>query len=61
MGQILVNAEYRVSSKYAEEVEQFLVEKYGLMKFSDYYHAMPLNEVFLTPESLTKINDILCS
>ena len=54
-GQILLDAEYRVSSQYAEAVEQFLVKKYGLMKFSDFYHSMPTNEVYLSPESLTKI------
>ena len=55
-GQTLINAKYRVSAEHSNEVEQALVEKYGLMKFSDYYHSMPLNVVYLEPKRLTKMN-----
>lgn len=56
ISQTLFNAEYRVSSEHSSETEQFLVNKYGLKKFNDYYHSMSLNEVFLEPKSLTQIN-----
>lgn len=55
-GQTLFDAEYVVSSEDSQEVENILVKQYGLMKFSDYYHSMPMNEVFLEPVSLKKID-----
>ncbi len=51
-GQTVLVAKYRVSDEAASEVEQELVKRYGLMKYSEYYHAMPFNEKSLRPEKL---------
>ena len=55
-GQTVVVANYSVSDQNANEVEDFLVKRYGLMKFSDYYHSMPMNEVYLSPKKLLEKN-----
>ena len=50
-----MEAEYKVSKENSYEVEQFLVKRYGLMRFCDYSHAMPINEVHLDPKNLREI------
>lgn len=55
-GQTVLEAKYRVSDEAASDVEQELVNRYGLMKYSDYYHAMPINDVGLRPNSLIETN-----
>lgn len=55
-GQVVYSAKYFASSEDSNEIEKFLVKKYKLMKFKDYYHSMPMNEVYITPKSLMKKN-----
>ena len=54
--QVLFKSSYRVFGDDVATVEKLLVEQYGLRKFSDYYHAMPENKVYITPQSLLKID-----
>jgi hypothetical protein len=55
-GQTQFKATYSVSGSDADEVEKALVKQYKLIKFSDYYHAMPMNEVHIAPKNLLEIN-----
>ena len=54
--QAVYSAKYIASSENANEIEKFLVKKYKLIKFSDYYHSMPMNEVYHKSKSLIKLN-----
>ena len=56
-GQTLFDAKYTVSSENSHEVEKILVKQYGLMKFSDYYYSMPINEVFIRSKSLEEYDN----
>lgn len=55
-GQVQFKATYSVSGSDADEVEKALVKRYKLIKFSDYYHSMPINKVHINPKKLLVID-----
>jgi len=55
-GQTVFEAKYRVSDEAASDVEQELVKRYGFMKYSDYYHAMPQNLKYIESKKLLERN-----
>lgn len=54
--QKLLEAKYFASSDNADEIEELLVNNYGLMNSCDYYHSMPTNEINIQPKKLLEIN-----